>query len=325
MKTTWIFRDYKKGDEIQIVDLFERVFGKKMTLDFWKWRFVENPFGEGIIKLLFDNNLLIGHYAVIPMVVQVKNTSTPAAFSMTTMTHPDYQGQGIFTYLAKETYSEAQKRGFKFVYGFPNQNSYYRFIKKLGWMDFGKMTVLYKDFKEGIHFSIRGANNIYEIKKFTDDIDSLWKKVRQNYQVVVPRTKEFLNWRFINNPEINYKIFSINNDKELLGYIIVKIYKGTKETLGHIVDILSVDEKVAEELLQASYNYFSGNGIQKISCWMQNPYFYSKLMEEEGFVRKIPDLETYFGVKILSENNNVFKEVEYFNNWYLTMGDSDVF
>jgi len=325
MKNTWIGRDYKKGDEVQILDLFEKVFGKKMTLDFWKWRFIENPFGRGIIKLLFDNDLLIGHYAVMPIVVQVKNTLVKAIFSMTTMTHPNYQGQGIFTYLTKETYREAQRREFKFVYGFPNKISHYGFVKKLDWKDLGKMTILYKEIKGDSFNTAPESDNVYEIRNFGKDIDLLWNKIKKNYCVIVPRTKGFLNWRFIQNPEANYKIYSIKSEGKILGYIVLKIYKRENEEIGHIVDVLGLNKSIVEKLLQVSYCYFFENNVKKISCWMQDSYSYSVIMKKEGFIRKDPNVETYFGVKILNERVNFLKELEYFNNWYLTMSDSDIF
>lgn len=325
MKTTWTNRDYKEGDEVQILNLFEKVFSKKITLDFWKWRFIENPFGPGIIKLLFDNNLLVGHYAVIPMVVQVKNNLVKAVFSMTTMTHPDYQGQGIFSYLAGETYREAGERGFEFVYGFPNKNSYHGFIKKLDWEDFGRITFFYKELKNNFFASTGQKNDIFEIKNFDDTVDSLWERVKKNYCVIIPRTKDFLNWRFIKNPETNYKIYSIKNGEKMSGYVVLKLYKKENEEIGHIVDILGENDSITEKLLQVSYNYFFENNIKKILCWMQDSYSTGALMKKEDFARNDFDVETYFGLKTLKENDDSLKKVEHFNNWYLTMGDSDIF
>jgi len=325
IKNNWIYKNYKEGDEIQILNLFEKVFGKKMALGFWKWRFIENPFGPGIIKLLFENDLLIGHYAVIPMVVQVKNGPVQTVFSMTTMTHPDYQGQGIFSYLAGEMYREVEEKGFGLVYGFPNKNSHYGFVNKLDWKDLGRIIFFYKELKNDFLASIPQDNNVCEVKNFDNAVDLLWDRIKKNYCVIVPRTKDFLNWRFIKNPETNYKIYSVKNKEKMSGYVVLKLYKRENEEIGHIVDILGENDSTVEKLLQVSYNYFFENNIKKISCWMQDSYSPGALMTKEGFIRNDFNLETYFGVKILNEKNNSLKEAECFNNWYLTMGDSDVF
>jgi len=320
-----ICRSYQKGDEFQILNLFEKVFSRKISIDFWKWRFIENPFGEGIIKLLFDRDLLVGHYVVIPMVMKIKNNLHRAVFAMTVMTHPDYRGQGIFTHLAKETYKEASKKGFDLVYGFPNKNVYQGYIGRLEWMIFGKMTMLYNKLRKDYSDCFFKNNDIQKVKIFDDSVDLLWNKIKENYQVIIPRTKTFLNWRFIKNPDVNYEIYSVKDGKEMLGYVVLKKYKKNNEEIGHIVDILAADNDIVEILLSISYNYFLENNIHNISCWMQSSYFYNEILEKEGFLRNYPEVETYFGVKILNINSGSLKEVENFNNWYLTMGDSDVF
>lgn len=71
MEQAWVCKDCESGHESQILTLFKEVFSTRISLAFWKWRFVENPFGKGIIKLLFDSDKLIGQYAVIPTNVQI--------------------------------------------------------------------------------------------------------------------------------------------------------------------------------------------------------------------------------------------------------------
>ena len=68
-----MIRGYEENDEVQILKLFELVYNRKMNLDFWKWRFKNNPFGfEPQINLMFDGDILVGHYAVI------RKTSLPS-------------------------------------------------------------------------------------------------------------------------------------------------------------------------------------------------------------------------------------------------------
>ena len=92
---SWVHRDYKGGDEYKILDLFSKVFNKKMSLEVWRWKYMNNPFGTGIIKLVFDGEKLAGHYSVIPMVVQVEGKPIKACLSVDTMVDPDYRGRGI--------------------------------------------------------------------------------------------------------------------------------------------------------------------------------------------------------------------------------------
>lgn len=324
MKESWICRDYRSGDEYEILTLFKEVFGTEMSLAFWNWRFIENPFGKGIIKLLFDNDKLIGHYAVVPMNVQLQGELLKAVFSMTTMTHPEYSGQGIFTYLSEATYKLCQQRGFHFVYGFPNKNSYYGFTHKLKWNDLGKITTLEKKIQS------KAQKNparivVKKIEHFEGAVNPLWDKVKQGYTIIIPRTEEFLNWRFVENPEVNYeKHIALDGNDCVLGYVVLKVYIEEDAARGHIVDMISIaDEGVVKLLLEYSYEFFLEKGIRDISCWIPEDSFYSEILRRQGFAKK--QTETYFGVRIFSKEDTLCTSAKEFANWFLTMGDSDVF
>jgi len=88
-----VIKKYVQGDETSILKLFQLVFKKEMTQEFWEWRFKNNPFTEDVfIYLMWDGSNLIGHYAVSPVELKIKGEIIKTALSMTTMTHPDYGG-----------------------------------------------------------------------------------------------------------------------------------------------------------------------------------------------------------------------------------------
>lgn len=73
-------------------------------------------------------------YGVYAYKIEYKGELYLACQSGDTMTHPKHTGKGLFTILAKLTYVLAQEQGVKFVFGFPNDNSYHGFTKKLEWI-----------------------------------------------------------------------------------------------------------------------------------------------------------------------------------------------
>ena len=123
-------RGYQAGDEEKIYELFKMAFKKEIVPDFWKWRFLDNPFHkEPFIDLMWDGDTLAGHYAVSPIGMKVNGESVLTALSMTTMTNPNYGGQGIFPKLADSIYKKLTDVNVQYVWGFPNMNSHYSFIK----------------------------------------------------------------------------------------------------------------------------------------------------------------------------------------------------
>lgn len=324
MKEAWNCRDYQSGDEHQILNLFEEVNNRKMALEYWRWRYAKSPFGEGIIKLVFANGKLIGHYAVTPMDILVDNRPLRAVFSLHTMTHPDFQKQGIFTFLAEEVYKKCQSEGFGFVYGFPNENSYHGFTNKLGWTGFGKMSSLEKNLDAETKAATK-AGNIHEIDRFDDGVNVLWNTVKAGYRVIIPRTKDYLNWRFAGHPIIEYPRYIITSgSSELSGYMILKVYTKGDEVKGHIVDMLCInDSDVVKSLLRAAYSYFNKEDIHNLSCWMPESCFFTQILKEEGFIRKEFDIN--FGIRTFEKADESLKSVEQLANWHLTMSDVDIF
>ncbi|MFC1978086.1 GNAT family N-acetyltransferase [Chloroflexota bacterium] len=325
MKESWICRDYQPGDEYQILTLYEEVNQNETTLAHWTWKFTENPFGKAVIKLLFDGNKLIGHYALIPMEVDVKDETVKAMLSINSMTHPNYRYQGIFTYLAKEAYRTCEELGVKFVYGFPNNNSYEPFINKLGWKGFGKMSSLEKDLGVQTLGEIGTESSIYPVERFDERVNSLWNKTKSGYRVTVRRTEGFLNWRFTEHPTVNYpKYVFQDNSNEILGYMVLKTFVDADEIKGHIVDMLCINEKyIVEHFVSYAGAYFAEKGITNLSCWAPEGSFYAQVLEEEGFTRK--EFNVYFGVRILDKEDESLSDIEQITNWHLTMCDLDVF
>ncbi len=325
MKDSWICRDYQRGDEYQILTLYKAVNKREMTLGHWTWKFAKNPFGESVIKLMFDDNKLVGHYAIIPMKVKVQNKVVKAALSVNTATHPDYERQGIFSYLAEETYKKCQQEGFGFVYGFPNSKIYQPRIKKVGWKGFGKMTALEKKLEVQMPREMQRRESIHPVEKFDERVNLLWNKTKKSYSVTVPRTQEFLNWRFAEHPTVEYSKFIFQGgSNEILGYLVLKTYTREDIIKGHIVDMLCINQQsIVKDLVNYSYNYFVEREIKNLSCWAPEGSFYAQVLEQEGFTRK--EFEAYFGIRTFDKEDELIMNVEQFGNWHLTMCDLDVF
>lgn len=316
-------RDFSIDDLDAVLRLFRASFGKGLKEDFWKWKYLENPYGEPIIKLMHDGHELIGHYAVIPQTVQLGENRIKSAFSMTTMTHPDYSGRGVFTTLAQAAYATCREKDIVLVYGFPNQNSYYGFTNKLGWKGLGQMY--------GWELSAREAETKSDTRLLTEKVESfmpehdlLWESYIQEGRVVVPRNAVFLNWRYFKKPGNEYEVLEFRDDAGgLNGYVVLKVFEDHKDRIGHIVDMVTRDShEIRIHAIGQALEYFHRKGIKEVTCWSTDER-YVPVLGAFGF-NKVP-WPTYFGNKALNGNKEDIIILEEFDNWLLTMGDSDVF
>jgi hypothetical protein len=182
----------------QILELFLHSFGHEIDENLWNWAYMDNPNGNPIVSLYFDNNKLVGHYAVIPIKFTHNQKTIDAVLSMTTMVDASYRKYGIFVEQANNVYDKAAELGYKFVYGFPNKKSAPGFKKRLEWIIDDSMCVSslsYDDLQQIktkehsslISFDIEDEDNLYWrlnkpgcsyfrnnysiLKKFDDKVD----------------------------------------------------------------------------------------------------------------------------------------------------------
>ena len=73
-------------------------------------------------------------YGVYSQPLLLDGKEVLSAQSGDTMTHKNHTGKGLFIKLATMTYALAKENGISFIFGFPNNNSYPGFVKKLNWI-----------------------------------------------------------------------------------------------------------------------------------------------------------------------------------------------
>ena len=313
-------KNYNVGDESKILELFEIVFKQKLNLINWKWRFRDNPAGKHFIKLMWDNGNLVGHYAVSPLYMIVEGQEVLTALSLTTMTHPDYQGNGVFSELSLALYDELeQSHKCKAIWGFPNNNSHYAFINKLGWKNLIVqhtlvLRVKYLKLKHS-KFSCESIHNFRN-----DHVQFIKKKLSETSSIYVNYTQKYLNWRFIKKPNSNYKCYEFKSEFGM-SIIIVKLYK-INNSLKFILNIISCF--MENYLLIHDYlNYIIndiGKNIEKVTIWKSfwDPDHLS--LEKQSFVPDSP--QTYVASRIHKTMPDSFSD---FRNWNISMSNSDVF
>jgi hypothetical protein len=87
----------------------------------------------------WDGDRLAAHYVTCPLVARIDGQVVRGLLSLNTATHPDYQGQGLFTRLAQAAYDQGAEAGYGFVVGVANANSTPGFLRKLAFQDVARL------------------------------------------------------------------------------------------------------------------------------------------------------------------------------------------
>ena len=117
-----------------LIPLYKLVFHETVSHEFLLKKYDTRAIGPDFIGFIAytPNGMAAAYYGVIACFFQLNGKKVIAAQSADTMTHPDHRKKGLFQNLALKTYALARDQGIKFVFGFPNQDSFPGFMK-LNW------------------------------------------------------------------------------------------------------------------------------------------------------------------------------------------------
>lgn len=331
--------------------------------DFLRWQYIENPAGRAIgYAARKEDNAAIGQYVVIPQNIYLRGRIVSGSLSLNTLTRPEYAGQGIFTALARETYRACIERQVCLTYGFPNRNSYYGFINKLGFQDIGSLNVyLYPldiaklaEKKVGmprlgkflcavlrpqdLFFKMKRPDYkdiaVKEIKEFEESYEDFWSVYKDYYSVILWKNKEYMNWRYMRVPGRKYLAYLAVNPEndEIQGCIVTRIEDMLGLRVGLIVDFMlkrsSGGQQAGRCLLWKAIGFLKENGAEMVMGLFSPQAKEKEILREQRFVRCperfLPQPVPVILKTHLPVEEDPEREIERISAWFLTLGDYDV-
>jgi GNAT superfamily N-acetyltransferase len=316
-------RPYQPGDEEHIRELFRLSFGRELPEARWKWRYRDSPSGPAWIQLAWHGDTLVGHRAQTPVTLRFRRRDFCVGVAGGVMTHPLYRSQGIYAGITVVQLAWEAEAGVALSLGFPNSLSHRVMIDRNEFRDIYEIPVFRLSLpassapvEGGDHTASR---QIVELAAFDERFDRLWERVRDDYTLITRRDRRHLQWRYTDNPTAQYRILACEEGGELLGYAVCKRYEQELQ----LVDLLTVpDVQVGIQLVKQASQIALDDGATALSLWLNVSHPLHRRLEKLGFRNGEPI--TYVLGKLLRPE---LPEELVFNwrNWYMTMGDSDVY
>jgi hypothetical protein len=140
--TSYSFERLSENNMRDLIPIYQSAFENTLDLNVFKKKQSTQTFGDDFVGFIaYDNlNNPAAFYGVYTCEISYKGKIYRSAQSGDTMTHKDHGGRGLFTLLATKTYEYCKELGFHCVFGFPNENSFPGFTKRLGWLHFDDLT-----------------------------------------------------------------------------------------------------------------------------------------------------------------------------------------
>lgn len=266
------------------VELFYDNFNRKHDFGLkYDWLYVNNPSGESHIyhmTEMSDENV-IGFQCISGRTFTNGTLNISAGLYTNFAVDKKHRSLGPGLFLMKEVNKQSLNH-YDILFGFPNKNSLPIF-KRAGYDLSSQITRLNKPLRTSyiikkyksryfpiftgffldlairsydyLTFLLLGNNIEFQyIERFTDEHDQLWQDVVSNNSIIMcKRDKDYLNWRFTENKDRDYKIINARSRKsdKLIGYIVCYF----KENHCYIVDLLCCNfNREIKPLLSAFIN-----------------------------------------------------------------------
>lgn len=320
-------RPYQPKDEEKIVPLLDTVFKgwphldlQCSNIDFWKWKYHANPIASSNIVVAETGDEIVGACHQYPVNIIFNQKTHVASFASDMTVHPDYRGKGMarqMNLLLKE--KRRDKKNIHFYYfatRHPHMINMHQkmdhelpykivnhvkiddidkhlnaiptdqnLIMKLGYTTIQLKNKLIQQFQS----TPRKDESIIveKIDKFGIDIDQLWNRNIVNYDFIVERNYQYLNWRY-NDPRAgDFTIYQAREKDTILGYIILRINRyNPKYPLGYIVDLFCDVNRpqVQAELIAEGVKYFEENKVNTQICSLISNQTTNNILQHNGFV-----------------------------------------
>jgi hypothetical protein len=349
----WTASSYEKEDLSAIGHFFRRVYtgyGTHGSMEYFQWKIVENAVKLDVINLVWTSTGIGSVISLTPKVLFFKGQPLPATEIGDTFTDPAFQRQGMFSLLVNQTRREGNSLGIDFIYGTPNDQSPPGYEKHAYFKTIAGISVRTLNFSVHVQLVLqtrlpwiivsivgflwtllvqswlcvqallnsRHAWHIEEVTVLPAGWDSFWEEARSTCDFLFSREREFLKWRYFDNP-YRYHVFIARRAGRICGYLIYRLVADERMPTLRIAYYLSApgEERVLASLLNCAVRAALETGAFKVSAWCpsSNPHF--RQFRAYGF-------QTGGEIPVICHQSAIARKIEQeCQTWHFTLGDSD--
>lgn len=333
-KEDFFVREYREGDEQQILPMFCRSFYVERSLARWSWEYRENPYGTLKISEAFTvDGKLVAHYAGYPvrfhLEVDGEPRKLPALQIGDTMTEPAFRhvGRGPTSLLGRTVrhyYARFCEGQVAFNFGF-NTGNIQRFsmsfvgARRLEDLPFHVLDLEKRPIAPPNRILSWFENyRVERITHFDERWDDLFRQVSGFYRLLVERDARYLEWRYARCPDPESFIYAVFCWGRLVGWSVFR-YKEDRLRWGDAL----FDPRYRGAIRQLLYAVLQEHRqVKTLETWITSrPAWWRKALLALGFEsRPEPDDLGFVFVPFGEDPEEAFR-----SHLYYTMGDSDLF
>ena len=345
----WTLRPYQTGDEYELVELFQQVFGKTITPEYWRWKLKHRTTPVENVWVAVHGQQPVFHYAGIPVQMCLPGGQQTVMVAVDAMTDPAFRRQGLLSAGARVSHSIWQDAGIPFVLGLPNEQ-YGSRTAFLGWQSLFPLKWLIRPLHpertlaRRLHWAplsqlpllsyawnwvwdsqmqVDKQVHIRSIRRAGQECDIVWQRCQTEATITVIRDSAWLNWRYLSAPGFDYQLLIAERDGQPLGYLVYRIQKNTLNTFGFIADLVTKrsEQSVRHALLTHALQHLRTQGVEAVATLAVPHTWLYRVFRQAGFLLSWGS----FDVSLIPLQPALpLKTLHTAHNWHVSGGDFDI-
>jgi len=335
---SFIIRAYRPGDEEEILDMFNEVFGQNRDIAHWHWKYRDDPYGSYCISLaVAPDGVLAAHFAGYPVkLYSAVSPQGPADIDTLQlgdkMTRREFRSVGFGkSALIAKTYAHFKeayvRENIPFTYGFAAHHSLRFGVSVLKYADLEPVPYRRLDFGVLGNMRIRGFTRLFSTIRTeeAETADETWTdffyRVAPRYEYLTRRDETYVRWRYFGRPDRRYLVISARKRGRLSGWSVFH-RENNKIVWGDALCDPGDPDCIKAILIRLRRHPLS-EGADFVECWFPpRPLWWDRVLREIGFrISEEPN-----GLHFVSPAFNDRSALQTLGErFYYTLGDSDLF
>jgi GNAT superfamily N-acetyltransferase len=232
-----LIRRYEDADELAVLDLLKTTLGGgptgDRTAEFFRWKHRDSVFGPSFMLVAEADGAIVGLRAFMRWNFRSSGTLLRGVTAVDTATHPEHQGRGIFSALTRRALDDLSSE-IDFVFNTPNEKSLPGYLK-MGWRRLGRVPVhLRIKSPQGFVRALASRGRVgtrppaaeaEPVAAFMDELaaSTLLEDAAVGGCIATDRTLEYLRWRYVDAPALDYRGVAVNTAGRLEGFGIFRV------------------------------------------------------------------------------------------------------